>query len=223
MIGGRDINNKPKPVAVVWDASLFGGKGGYALATNVTFTGSVAVSLDPIGDGVHLGDKITGDPVKVVDIDSTAPGTVFGLSVAISDLDGQFLEFTDVGGDIGANVHILDTPVGYTAAYGYDMSMLWDHTIPDEVVTGAYTIVGALEQRVVGSATPCSRGVDFKADKDNTDPIWVGVTGVTSGNGYPIYPGESKVFEIDDIYKLYIIGTADDILYYDGSTRVPPS
>jgi hypothetical protein len=35
------------------------------LPTNATFTGNLSVSLDPHDDGVHLGDKITGDTAEV--------------------------------------------------------------------------------------------------------------------------------------------------------------
>jgi hypothetical protein len=59
----------------------------------------------------------------------------------------------------------------------------------------------------------------LRADPSNADTIYIGSSGsVTTGNGYPLAPGETLSLEIDDIQKVYAIsGTAAQTLAYIGS------
>ena len=228
MINGRSVEqaalsiepNLPKPVAVVWDASI-GDNGGYALATTASFSGvTVDVDLNPtatvvVGDGVFIGDQGNEHAnVSVVDIDNGG-GTQWGLSATIADAEGNYLGMTDVGGDIGANVHILDDPVGYTLAIdSYNMKQY----MPSVVNLSTVTMAGGVEQL---SAQALTNGVDLKNDKDNAATIWVGFDAtVAVDTGYPLYPGESKVFEVDNLDKLWIFGTVSELLHIDASSSV---
>jgi hypothetical protein len=57
---------------------------------------------------------------------------------------------------------------------------------------------------VVGTNVPCHL-VAFKADPDNTNPVFLGnVSGdVTLDNGYPLEPGEQIIVELSNINTLY--------------------
>lgn len=68
---------------------------------------------------------------------------------------------------------------------------------------------GANEQIVVAS-NPASNGVLVKAPIANTGTIYIGGSGVTTGNGYPLDPGENITIEIDNANKIYAIASVDN-------------
>lgn len=51
------------------------------------------------------------------------------------------------------------------------------------------------------------------------EPIWIGDSGVAVGAGYPLYPGESAVFYIDDLQNLYAITAGANKVAYWGQTE----
>ena len=57
---------------------------------------------------------------------------------------------------------------------------------------------------VVGTTQPCNL-VAFKADPDNTNPVYLGnVSGdVTLDNGYPLEPGEQIIVQLGNLSDLY--------------------
>lgn len=56
---------------------------------------------------------------------------------------------------------------------------------------------------------PCFRGVLVTCDPDNTDPVYFGNKGVTVDNGFPVAPGSSMSFPVEDPNALWIISSAD--------------
>lgn len=91
------------------------------LHTNATFTGSLSVELDPQNDGVHLGDKVTGDMaqidperrLRVLDADSKAVLDAIQAAVTNpanlaqqSTLQAVLLNLTDVLAALNTSVEI---------------------------------------------------------------------------------------------------------------------
>lgn len=69
--------------------------------------------------------------------------------------------------------------------------------------------VGAAAARLYPTDVMAAFGVLIKADKDNTDNIWVGgedlaIAGAIANNGFPLVPGEAIFVEMDDIAVIYI-------------------
>lgn len=56
-------------------------------------------------------------------------------------------------------------------------------------------------------------GVTIKADKNNVAAIYVGNSGVTSANGFALYPGDSISIAVANTNNLWINGTAADFVY----------
>jgi len=57
------------------------------------------------------------------------------------------------------------------------------------------------------------RGVVIKADKDNTDLVWVGTEKVDAGaseehSGYPLDAGEAIAIEAKDLRKIYVVASS---------------
>jgi|GEM_PF-3869444 len=92
---------------------------------------------------------------------------------------------------------------------------------PETILTGQKVIVAT------GTAVPMGNGlllngVCVTAYPDNTDVITVGGPDITAiidgtGNGYRLQPGQSQVFAVDDLSRLYINGTAGDSADFAGN------
>lgn len=73
------------------------------------------------------------------------------------------------------------------------------------------------EQRLQATDSPyTNRGFVLTALPTNGDPIWLGKTGVTNANGFPLYPGESVLVNLYSPYYLYAYGKQDDKLAWIG-------
>lgn len=77
------------------------------------------------------------------------------------------------------------------------------------------TITNAASQLIAppsGSAAGVGRasgGVLVRALTANTQPCWVGSSsGVTTGNGYPLYPGDAVALNVDDPSRVWAIATS---------------
>lgn len=65
-------------------------------------------------------------------------------------------------------------------------------------------------------AGPDERGpapFGLKAHPDNSGPVWVGnvAGGVTSGNGFPLNPGETIVITLSNLGELRVDASADGL------------
>ncbi len=77
------------------------------------------------------------------------------------------------------------------------------------------TTVGTNTVQVANYSTPLVKGILLRAPgandtTPNTDPIWVGKTGVTAANGMAICPGETMGIPVEDMSQLYAMSTAAD-------------
>jgi len=159
----------------------------WLLRTDAQFTGTLEVNLDPENDGVYIG----------------VGSDVVGL--------------TDVGGEKGLNIHIIDTPVGFDGT-NYKFSLQEDATLPGEGFNGADTIAAAETQLNGGTPQAIKRGATLQADDDNDETVYIGVSGVLAGNGIRLEPGTSVPVDIDDISKIYAIcATGGQLLRWFGS------
>lgn len=80
--------------------------------------------------------------------------------------------------------------------------LLSDETVPS---TG-----GTTQITVTGTPTPLGsqkvRTVTIKADKTNTDSVWIGFSGdLSDANGFPLDPGEEIDIVIDNLSKVYVM------------------
>lgn len=88
--------------------------------------------------------------------------------------------------------------------------------LPSTIISG--------QQTVTESAAPLAnnvltQGVTLKALKTNAAPIYIGPTGVTSGAGYPLYPGDTQSFSVSNTNAIDIISAANtsDVLVWTGN------
>lgn len=68
---------------------------------------------------------------------------------------------------------------------------------------------GANEQIVV-APNPAASGVLVKALTSNTGTIYIGGSGVSSANGFPLEAGDSVTIPVDDANKVYAIASIDN-------------
>lgn len=68
--------------------------------------------------------------------------------------------------------------------------------------------------RVKDDVYPLQQGVAIKADNDNTGSIYVGREDVTSSDGFRLEAGEAIMIEIDDLSKVYVVGSASGQNFY---------
>lgn len=105
----------------------------------------------------------------------------------------------------------------------------------DEVVAAVEALGGdtqaafyAGQKAMTGSAVAIAgsqalvNGVIVKAKLNNAAAVWVGgatvaVTDDGTGNGYKLTPGEATGIAVDNLSKVYVIGTAADVVYYQGN------
>jgi hypothetical protein len=79
--------------------------------------------------------------------------------------------------------------------------------------------VGASELPLTSQSGIEAKQVVFKAPSTNTASVYFGNTGLSTSTGYPVEPGEEKVFTLQGLPKfalvpdrLYLVGTAGDKL-----------
>jgi len=84
-------------------------------------------------------------------------------------------------------------------------------TTPTTVLSGQFTLVLAASP-LVAVATPI-KSVTIESVSTNA-VVWVGPVGVTALTGYGLRPGASVSMDIDDLNKVYVIGTIANIVTY---------
>ena len=117
---------------------------------------------------------------------------------------------------IGA-VEIKDASTADRAGVDHDLlSLNVNPKAPTSFVADTKALSGSAE-KLVASSTPVKRGVILRNDKNNSNDMWIGPdSGVAVDNGYPIHPGESHAIDIDDLEKVWVIGTGTEKLHYQG-------
>ena len=85
---------------------------------------------------------------------------------------------------------------------------------------GAGSVVsgqGSLSGVEAALPTATARRFRLKAHTDNTDVIYLGPTGVTTANGYPLWPGDLIDVEISNLNVIHaIVGSGTQKLAYLG-------
>jgi hypothetical protein len=90
---------------------------------------------------------------------------------------------------------------------------------PAAVVAGQKTV--SASAAALGSAALVN-GVVVKARITNAGPVWVGGPAVSTadngaGAGYKLLPGEAASFAVSNINAIFIVGTAGDVVYFEGN------
>jgi hypothetical protein len=117
-------------------------------------------------------------------------------------------------------------PIGYTAPDGVNaVPVTAAAPLPTSTPTPSVAVAG--QYRLTASAAPIGsaalvNGVVVKAKSANAGSVWVGGAGVTTtddgtGAGYKLSPGEAASFAVSNIGAIYAIGTANDVLYFEGN------
>lgn len=82
------------------------------------------------------------------------------------------------------------------------------------VVAGQISLTGAMAAL---STTVAARRFRLKAATDNTDNIYLGPTGVTTANGFCLWPGDLLEVEVSNLNVLFaIVGSGTQKLHYLG-------
>ena len=74
-------------------------------------------------------------------------------------------------------------------------------------MTGKVT-AGSNPVAVFPSSLYLRGGLMLKADSGNAGIIFVGDSGVTAGNGYPLQPGVPEFFRVDDVSGVFLLASA---------------
>lgn len=84
--------------------------------------------------------------------------------------------------------------------------------------TGQKTVSTSAVQ-ISSSSHALSNGILVKAPSTNADVIYVGLTGVTTGTGDMLEPGETRGYAVNNTNLLYIISptSTTDIITYSGN------
>lgn len=72
---------------------------------------------------------------------------------------------------------------------------------------GAKTSIGTSEAALSSSTAKLNRGVVVKALATNPGIVYVGITGVTTSTGFPLYPGDDVTVEATSASQVYLIGS----------------
>lgn len=89
-----------------------------------------------------------------------------------------------------------------------------DLATPTSGNSGQTTIAVTNTPIVLGASTAI-RGVVVKAKDNNSAPVYVGFSNaVTTSTGYELWNLDAQPFWIDNLNKLYIVGTAGDGVTY---------
>ena len=81
------------------------------------------------------------------------------------------------------------------------------------VVAGQISLSGA----EAALTTISARRFRLKASTDNTDTIYLGPSGVTTADGFPLWPGDTYIVELSNLNVLHaIVGGGTQILCYLG-------
>jgi hypothetical protein len=97
------------------------------------------------------------------------------------------------------------------ACYAIPVSTFNALQTPTTVLSGQFTLVGAASP-LVAVATPV-KSVTIENVSTNA-VVWVGSAGVTPLTGYGLRPGATVSMDIDDLNKVYVIGTVGQVVSY---------
>lgn len=164
----------------------------------------------------------------VVGIDRTTPGTTNTVAI-ISGQNGVAANVGVVGGNVPRVTLVTDValPAGTNllGKVGIDQSApgssnLVQTPTPASIVPFQYKVTAAAVQM---AANALVNGITIKAKTgNNAAGVFIGGAGVTTtndgtGNGFVLYPGDTLSLAISNTNVLFVIGTANDVLYFMGN------
>lgn len=86
------------------------------------------------------------------------------------------------------------------------------------LIHGQKGSIGGTALQLTTDASPLNNGVRVKALAGNTNKVYVGLAGVTTGTGYELSAGNDALFPVKDASTLYVIGLGTvDIVCFEGS------
>lgn len=78
------------------------------------------------------------------------------------------------------------------------------------IVFGENADVDQTAEQLSATSTALRDGVWVQALSTNSGTLYIGGSGVTTSTGYPLAAGASVFVPIDDLSKIYAIGSADN-------------
>lgn len=189
--GDRPIDN----VVVLNDLGASVYRQRVAVADSVTVTGTVTANLGTI-DGAATETTLASLAADV------ANGVTINQPVAVTDnggsltVDGTFFQATQP-------VSIAATVATSTAA--------------PTVARSGQKLVAVTNTAVALSAAAAVVGVIISGLAANAGNVYVGPSGVTTGTGFELQPGQATSIAIDDVAKVFVNGTAGDGVSWLGS------
>ena len=133
--------------------------------------------------------------------------TILQLGVAIAVTGDEWME-------------IVQNGVSYRITLSQLASFVNAMTVPaPNIVVGQALVSGTAAHL---SASPLRNGVWLKAAQTNSGAVFAGNSNVTTesdgaGPGYRIDIGEKLFFPVNNTSLIYIIGTANDVVFYEGN------
>lgn len=97
------------------------------------------------------------------------------------------------------------------AYYAIPVSIFNALQTPTTVLSGQFTLVAAASP-LVAVATPI-KSVTIESVSTNA-VVYVGSAGVTALTGYGLRPGATVSMDIDDLNKVYVIGTLGQVVSF---------
>lgn len=120
------------------------------------------------------------------------------------------------------NFDVLDA-TGTTRTFGSDESggvhtPVHRMSAPSVLRSGKLTLALTDTTEPLGASAVLTRGLYLFAPISNTGTVWVGPSGVTNADGFPIMPGAPRIWvDIDNVASVFAYGASSDVLYYMGS------
>lgn len=219
----------------------------YQVVFNAGASGSVTVdtTLDNVNDPSVTPVWTTGTTVTSTTSGSIATPVQF-VQLSVNTLSGGTLGFkilqgapdnagsTGGGGGGGGAVTIADgadvaegsttdaaSAVGGTGTVSAKLRRISAQLAGQaSLVTGQYKVTASAT--VISSSVALANGVVIKAKSTNAGTVFLGGSGVTTtydgtGNGYALGPGEAASFPVNNLNLIYAIGTANDVISWEGN------
>lgn len=150
--------------------------------------------------------SVSNFPATVAVTQSTSPWVVSGTVTSnIGTTNGLALDATVSG--LLTNAQLRATPVPISGTVTSNLAQT-------SFTTGSKSAIGTSAVQIIATSTPAKIGVVVKAANSNTGTVYIGnSTGVTAGttdatDGFELAGGESVTIDIDNVNKLYAIGSA---------------
>jgi len=157
--------------------------------------------VDVLSCALPTGASTSANQTTAIGHLSTLAGAVSGTEFQV-DLVGSI----PAGDNNIGNVDIASAiPAGDNNIGNVDIVSIAQ---PSTVSTGRETATGSAAQFNSGTSKVPKGVVILKAATGNSNPCYVGPSGVSSSNGFLLEAGDQVTLEIDDLNKLYLIGTA---------------